>query len=148
MQIKKMTEQEYVNAEKIYSPDPLLDPNPLRFDEERVKRNYKTLRHTFGIFENEKVIGYLSLKPTGEIGILMLNDHFKGKGYGTLAVKEALKLAENNAIATVFAETDEKNTPMRKILENLGFSKTKTFTKIVPPSLTTKTFIRYERSRD
>ncbi len=145
MQIREMTEQEYINAEKIYCPDPISDPNPLKFDEERIKRNYKTLRHTFGIFEDVKVIGYLSIKPTGEIGILILNDSFKQKGYGTLAVKEALKIAEKNGITTVFAETDEKNIPMRKILENLKFSKTKTFTKILPPSLTPKTFIRYEK---
>ena len=46
----KMTKEEYLSAEKIYQKSPFLDPDPLPFDEERVKRAYEKLKNTFGIF--------------------------------------------------------------------------------------------------
>ena len=146
MKIRKMTKEEYLSAEKIYQKSPFLDPDPLPFDEERAKRTYEKLKNTFGIFVNEKVVGYLSLKPDGEIGILMLNDNFKNKGYGTKAIEKAVEIAKENGIKTVFAETDERNLPMRRIFEKLNFTEIKKFKKIVLPDTTEKTFIKYEKS--
>ncbi len=146
MNLRKMSEQEYLFAEKIYSPDPLSDPRPLPFDEEKAKRDYQNLRNTFGVFDGEKVVGYLYFKTSGEIGVLILNNNLRGRGYGTKAVSEALVLAKQNDISKVFAETDEKNIPMRKILENLGFIPTKAFVKTIPPDINPKNFIRYERT--
>ncbi len=145
MEIRKMTVEEYVSAEKIYSPSEYLDQNPMPFNEERARRQFKFLKDTFGIFVNDKTVGYLQIKTTGEIGILILNRSFKNKGYGTAALKKAIEILRKNNIKTAFCETDVRNTPMRKILEKLGFSSTLTFEKIIPPSVNPKIFVRYEK---
>ena len=44
------------------------------------------------------------------------------------------------------AETDERNLPMRRILEKLNFTEIKRFKKIVLPDTTEKNFIKYEKS--
>ena len=76
----------------------------------------------------------------------MLNDNFKNKGYGTKAIEKAVEIAKENGIKTVFAETDERNLPMRRIFEKLNFTQTEKFKKIVLPDTTEKTFIKYEKS--
>ena len=76
----------------------------------------------------------------------MLNDNFKNKGYGTKAVEKAVEIAYKNNIKTVFAQTDENNLPMRRILEKNGFVQIGKLKKIVLPDVSEKTFIKYEKT--
>jgi RimJ/RimL family protein N-acetyltransferase len=140
---------EYINAYKNYTPSPLCD-TPFAFDEEKLKREYQTLKNTFGVFLNEEVIGIVTLKPITdtecEFGITLLNDSFKNKGYGKTATKKTLSLLKDTKIKHVTAKTDERNISMQRILENLGFEKQKTTKEIIPPSTEIRNITLYRKA--
>jgi RimJ/RimL family protein N-acetyltransferase len=144
-----MTLCEYISAYKNYTPSPLCD-TPFVFDEEKLKREYQTLKNTFGVFLNEEVIGIVTLKPITdtecEFGITLLNDSFKNKGYGKTATKKTLSLLKDTKIKHVSAKTDERNLPMQRILENLGFEKQKTTKEIIPPSTEIRNITLYRKA--
>lgn len=144
-----MTLCEYITAYKNYIPSHLCD-TAFNFDEEKLKREYPHLKNTFGVFLNEEVIGIVTLKPINdtecEFGITLLNDSFKKKGYGTAATKKTLALLKDTKIKHVIAKTDERNIPMQRILENLGFEKQKTTKEIIPPSVEIRNIIFYRKT--
>ena len=149
MIIRKVTLCEYITAHKNYIPAPLCD-TPFEFDEEKIKRQYISLENTFGIFLENEIIGFVTLKPQGEstceFGITLLNDSFKNKGYGKTATKKTLSLLKDTKIKHVTAKTDERNIPMQRILENLGFEKQKTTKEIIPPSTEIRNITLYRKA--
>lgn len=148
MIIRKMTLCEYITAQKNYTPAPLCD-TPFEFDEEKIKRQYISLKNTFGIFLENEIIGFVTLKPQGEntceFGITLLNDSFKNKGYGKTATEKTIHLLKNTKIKKVIAKTDTKNVPMQKILHSLGFEKVKTEKIIIPPSCEIRELLVFEK---
>lgn len=75
-----------------------------------------------------KVIGDIVLhgidmeKRTCELGICMVNDSYKNKGYGTEAEKLAVRYAlDELGMDTVTAEVIHKNTRSQHVLEKAGF---------------------------
>ncbi len=146
--VRKMTLCEYISAYKNYTPSPLCD-TAFEFNEEKLKREYEHLKNTYGIFLENDVIGFVTLKPITdtecEFGITLLNDSFKGHGYGTAATKKMLSLLKDTNIKLVTAKTDERNKPMQRILENLGFEKQKTEKTILAPNCEIIEVIHYQK---
>ena len=98
-----------------------------------IDRHDQQGKQHFAIMYGEAVIGDIYLKNinavnrTCEIGIHLINDSVKGKGYGTAAMKQMLKyIAERTEITTVFADSHITNLKSCKMLENAGFIKEST----------------------
>ena len=75
-----------------------------------------------------KPIGEIVLKnidveqKTCELGITMINDTYKNRGYGTAAEKLILKYAfKEMGMQTVFADALIGNTRSQHVLEKVGF---------------------------
>lgn len=91
------------------------------------KENNKRL---FVVVEyNGEIVGQLwvwfldnknKLSHVAEFGIEILKEH-RGRGIGKVLSKIALEWATKNGAKRVQAETIERNIPMRKILEDLGY---------------------------
>ena len=83
---------------------------------------------TFAVMLGERVIGEVVVKhidrdeKTCELGIHLIDDSVKGRGFGTEAEKLAIEYAFNElGVKTVLADTILKNMRSRHILEKLGF---------------------------
>lgn len=134
--LRTMTRAEYHAGRRQYVSDPMMDPNPYTYDARAVDAAYdrnlvsESWYPRVGIFLNGTgaIIGELSFKRIDheksrcELGIMLLNDRYKGHGYG----KEAFALAADYALDTlrlryVLADTMGSNIRMQRILEGLGF---------------------------
>ncbi len=85
---------------------------------------------SFAVMLNGSVIGEVVFKNVDmneghcELGIHLINDSVKGKGFGTEAEKLAIEYAFSRlGMSTVLADTIIKNERSRHILEKLGFKK-------------------------
>lgn len=83
---------------------------------------------TFAVMLDEAVIGEVVLKHIDhekkqcELGIHLINDSVKSKGYGTKAEKLAIERAFSELeLNTVLADCIINNTRSRQIIEKLGF---------------------------
>ena len=122
---------------KQFQYDPMaentLDQNPYIYNAETVDQHYD--KHTdqgnthFAILLNDEVIGDIYLKhfnqadKSCQIGIYLVNDRYKGKGFGTQA--EHLLLGHvfaNTDIELIYADTLKKNHRSRHVLEKVGFT--------------------------
>lgn len=126
---------EYHAFYRNYEPDPVMDPHPYRYSREHVDRafDYDASRAdwypVFGIFNEENIpVGSLALKRIDrekarcEIGIVMANDRWKNRGYGTEAMQQAIQLAaEQYGVRTILADTMGSNRRMQHLLDKLGF---------------------------
>lgn len=132
--LRPFTRAEYHEFYQRYKPDPLMDPRPYRYQYTHVdcSYNYDETRRdwypVFGIFANGVAVGTLSLKRIDrdksrcEIGLTMVNDSCKGLGYGTAAMREAIRMArEDYGLRNLYADTMGNNLRMQHILEKLGF---------------------------
>lgn len=133
--LRMMTRDEYHAFQKDYVPDPIMDPEPYRYDERRTDERYDRLLSRqawypeLGIFRSDDTpIGMLNIKRIDpqasrcELGIVLQSDRYKERGYGTEAFSLALQYAfETLGLQTVYADTTASNIRMRRILEKLGF---------------------------
>ena len=94
-------------------------------------RNQTPDRLLFAIFLDGKIIGECKLKDmdlerhTCRMGIHLLNDSVKEKGYGTWAERLMLRHAfENLNMETVFADAVLGNMRSRHVLQKVGFYET------------------------
>ena len=105
---------------------------PYRYDEAAVDRYFdarqEPSRVLFAIMRDGKPIGELQLKGIDRerrectLSIHMQNDAVKGRGYGTIAEKLALKYAfDTLGMTAVNADTVLKNTRSQHVLEKVGF---------------------------
>lgn len=97
------------------------DQNPYIYNAETVDQHYD--KHTdqgnthFAILLNDEVIGDIYLKhfnqadKSCETGIYLVNDQYKGKGFGT-----------QTDIEVIDADTLEKNQRSKRTLEKVGFT--------------------------
>lgn len=133
--LRTMTRAEYHAGRKKYVADPIMDPNPYVYDAERTDAAFDVILSRgesypiTGIFlENGEQIGVLSFKRIDkeksrcELGIMLYNDTYKGKGYGREAFAVALTYAfDVLGLDAVYADTMGTNVRMQRILERLGF---------------------------
>lgn len=82
----------------------------------------------FAIMHDDEIIGDIYLKhldpelESCDIGIHIVNDQYKGKGYGTQAEKILLSYLFNKLkMKTVYAETLIKNKRSTYVLKKVGF---------------------------
>ncbi len=118
---------------KDYVADPAMTYDTYTYDKRKVDRYYQnkvldTSRIFFAICHNGKTVGEIQIKRIdreklcGTLSIHLVNDAFKGKGYGT----EALQLLVDYAINTlglkiIYADAVHRNHRSKHILGKLGF---------------------------
>ena len=132
--LRPCTREEYHEFFQGYEPDPVMDPKPYHYQRTHVDHcfDYDMLRKewypTFGIFENDRIVGTLSLKRIDsaaskcEIGLVLQNDSCKNRGIGTRAMQLGMEIAvEQYSITNIWADTMGHNKRMQHILEKLGF---------------------------
>ena len=116
-----------------YVPDPMMDANHYIYDFIRVEKTFQIkmadiTRKYFAILHERNVIGEIYLKhinieeKSTNLGIALIDDSVKGKGFGT----EALKLIIDYAfhvmeLNTIHAESVLRNTRSQHIMEKVGF---------------------------
>ena len=103
------------------------------YDEAEVNRHYDARMSRAGSLSlaamlDGRVIGDVVLKKIDrekkqcEIGIHLISDEFKGLGYGTEALRQAISYAfDKLGINRVLADCIVKNTRSRHVIEKLGF---------------------------
>lgn len=133
--LRTFTREEYHQFWESYIPDPVMDPNPYTYDKEKVNIRYDSIVEKdscyprVGIFlSDETLIGELSFKRINreksqcELGIALVNDKFKGLGYGTEAIEMAINYVFNTLqLNYIYADTMGSNFKMQKIFNKLGF---------------------------
>ena len=106
---------------------------PFQYDEARVDAHYRAKqapdRRNFYAMLGDEVIGDLVLKHIDpeakrcELGVCMVNDRWKNKGYGTAAQQLALAFAfDELGMDEVLADSLLLNTRSQHVLRKLGFS--------------------------
>ncbi len=118
---------------KEYVPDPAMTYEPYRYDKEKIDRYYQkkvldTSRIFFAINYNGKTIGEIQIKGIdgeklcGTLSVILMNDVFKGKGYGTEAQRLLVDYAINTlGLKNIYADAMHRNKRSKHILRKLGF---------------------------
>ena len=132
--LRPMTRDEYHDFFRRYQADPMMDPAPYRYQFTHVDKSYdydqarKDWYPQFGIFLGHEAIGMLALKRIDrdkqrcEIGLMMVDDTYKNKGFGTQAMREGIRVArEEYGVRHLYADTMGCNKRMQHVLEKLGF---------------------------
>jgi len=118
-----------------YVSDPVMDPDEYIYDSNQVdtKFNKSVERESWypdiGIFlKSGEPIGNMNLKRIDyqqskcELGIILVNDGVKEKGYGSEAVSLLINYAFNNlGLNKIYADTMGSNIKMQKIFNKFGF---------------------------
>lgn len=121
-----------------YDPDVFMDMTRFRTYEytpehadAHWQRQFDLAREHLAIMLDAHVIGEIVLKKIDHekqcctLGIHMVNDTYKNKGYGTAAEILALDYAfETMRMQTVYADAVLKNTRSQHVLEKVGFKET------------------------
>lgn len=134
MILRPFTREEYHDFYRRFVIDPIMDTRQYDYQFTHVDKcfDYDQSRMdwypTFGIFVDGVSVGTLALKRIDrekqrcEIGIMMVNDSCKGRGYGTAAMRQAIRIAcRDYHVRHIFADTMGSNLRMQHILEKLGF---------------------------
>lgn len=133
--LRTFTREEYHQYWKSYVADSVMDPDPYIYDKKRVDKGYDSIIEkeswypTVGIFLlDEMPIGQMSFKRINheksqcELGIVLVNEDYKGLGYGTESVELAIGYAFNTLkLKYIYADTMGTNFKMQRILERFGF---------------------------
>ena len=121
------------NFYKDYIPDPAMTYDSYTYDEEEINRYYQnkvldTSRIFFAICHNDKTIGEIQIKRIdreklcGTLSIVLANDTFKGKGYGTEAQRLLINYVINTlGFKTIYVDAVHRNHRSKYILNKLGF---------------------------
>jgi RimJ/RimL family protein N-acetyltransferase len=133
--LRTFTREEYHQFWQSYIPDPIMDPDPYIYVKEKVDIKYDIITEKeswyprVGIFlSDETLIGELSFKRINheksqcELGIALVNDKYKGLGYGTEAVEMAIDYVFNVLkLNYIYANTMGSNFKMQRIFNKFGF---------------------------
>lgn len=132
--LRPFTRAEYHDFFRRYVADPAMDPLPYHYQFEHVDRafDYDCSRQdwypTFGIFVDETSMGCLCLKRIDrqaskcEIGLMLVDDTWKNRGYGTSAMTLGMeKAVKDYGVSRIVADTMGGNTRMQHVLSKLGF---------------------------
>lgn len=135
MTLRLMTEKENRALWRKAVYDPALTDRVFTYDEEQVDARFAAESATaewnpvFGVFTRKgEVIGFVRLpcivysEKRCELEVFIANDSYRGKGYGTAAVKAALRLAhEKLSLDRVYATAAAGDTRLMRVLEKAGF---------------------------
>lgn len=135
VELRPFTRAEYHAFYADYVADPVMDPNFYHYNRDRVDRCFdleqsrRAWYPVFGIFlPDGECVGSLALKRIDpmdrrcEIGITMKDNGCKNHGYGTQAMREAIRMAsEVYGVRHIYADTMGSNRRMQHILDKLGF---------------------------
>lgn len=133
--LKSFTREEYHQYYKSYVADPIMDPDTYIYDQKKADKNYDiiTERESWyprvGIFlPDETPIGEVSFKRINyeksqcELGVALVNDDYKGLGYGKEAIELAIDYVFNTLkLKYIYADTMGSNLKMQNILSRFGF---------------------------
>lgn len=134
--IKQMSREHMHAFFKQFQYDPMAentpDPKPYIYNVDAVNRYYD--QHVnqgkihFAVFLDDAIVGDVYLKhfnsadKSCELGIYLVNDNYKGSGYGTQAEQLVLDHTFRNMdIDVIRADTLIKNERSRRALEKAGF---------------------------
>ncbi len=118
---------------KDYVADPSMTYDIYIYNKDEVNRYYQnkvldTSRVFFAICHNDNTVGEIQLKRIdkenlcGTLSISLINDVFKGKGYGTEAQKLMIDYAINILdLKIIYADVVHRNYRSKHILGKLGF---------------------------
>lgn len=118
---------------KDYVADPAMTYDIYTYDKDEVDRYYQnkvldTSRIFFAICHNDNTVGEIQIKRIdkeklcGTLSISLVNDGFKGKGYGTEAQKLLIDYAINTlGLKIIYADAVHRNNRSKHILQKLGF---------------------------
>ncbi len=116
-----------------YVPDPMMTDKPFSYTKEWVNqhfamRNGDPARRFFAVTVDGRAIGEIQVKylnfvvKKGNIGITLINDSVKGKGYGTEAERLIIQYAfQKLKLNVLYADAVLRNTRSQHIMEKLGF---------------------------
>lgn len=119
---------------KEYVADPMMTDEAYEYSVENTDRYFNSRindqnRRIFAIIVNNVAIGEVQIKYINSIvkkanlGILLVNDSVKGKGYGTEAEKLIINYAFlNMGLNTLYADAVLRNTRSQHIMQKLGFN--------------------------
>lgn len=133
--LRTFTREEYHQLWQSYIADSVMDPDIYVYDEETVNKKYNSIIEKeswyprVGIFLlDDTPIGELSFKRINyeksqcELGIAIVNDNYKGFGYGTEVVKLAIDYVFNTLkLKYIYSDTMGSNLKMQKIFARFGF---------------------------
>ena len=118
---------------KDYVADPAMTYDTYTYDKEETDRYYQNKvldksRIFFAICHNDKTVGEIQIKRIdkkklcGTLSIHLVNDEYKGKGYGTEAQRLLIDYAINAlGLKIIYADAVHRNHRSKHILEKLGF---------------------------
>ena len=127
------TKELWHEIHKCYEPDPMMDMTPYVYDFERCDKAFSHKsnddpRRYFAILHDERPVGEIYLKHidigdrTSDFGITLVNDSFKGKGFGTEAIRLLIDYTFNSLdIETITADSVLRNVRSHHVLEKVGF---------------------------
>ena len=135
--LRPMTQKEHRALWRKYSPD-VTDPREravYEYDEEKVDALFAAIDEkaewcpVSGIFtRTDEIIGMVQIprivfsEKRGDIYVLLANESYRGKGFGTEAVNLAVDYAHKTlGLARIYADIPETNLRMRRVLEICGF---------------------------
>ncbi len=116
-----------------YVPDPIMTDKPFSYTEEWVNQYFTSrdgdpARRFFAVTVAGRAIGEIQVKylnfivKKGNIGITLINDSVKGKGYGTEAERRIIQYAfQKLKLNVLYADAVLRNTRSQHIMEKLGF---------------------------
>jgi ribosomal-protein-alanine N-acetyltransferase len=95
----------------------------------------KYFKDSFVAEENEKVIGFIVGKISGDIGyikLIAIDPTYRGKGIGRKIIERLLNHLKENGTRRVFAHARTKNEVGVSFLKNFGFEIVKTIKNYYP----------------
>lgn len=116
-----------------YVADLAMTYDTYTYDKDKVDRYFQdkvldTNRIFFAIIHNDKIIGEIQIKQIdlekqcGTLSVHLINDTFKGKGYGTEAQRLIINYAINTiGLKTIYANVTRRNYRSKHVLRKLGF---------------------------
>lgn len=131
--LKPLTRELCHEIHKKYVADPMMTYERYEYSEEKVDNYFKersadSNRKIFAIIVNGMPIGEVQIKyinyivKKGNLGIYLVNDDIKGKGYGTEAEQLAIQYAfETLELNILYADAVIRNTRSQYIMQKLGF---------------------------
>lgn len=135
--LKSFSLNEYHSFYLQYEPDPLMDCKEYIYDKEDVDARFEKMKENrawyprVGIFlKDNSVIGELSFKRIDykksrcDLGIVLVNDKYKGQGYGSEAVDLAINFAFRVLkLNNIYGDTTSVNIRMKSIFSKYGFQR-------------------------
>lgn len=139
--IKEMSQKEMRALWRKYSPAPDSGEKPYVYNEEVVDAAFEKISQkfesepTFGIFtKNNEIVGMVIIErivvseKRCELRLMLANESYRNKGYGTEALILAKKfILENLGVNRIYADVSTNNARMQAVMKKCGFMHTKTF---------------------